>query len=330
MKKEPFVLSGFLITGILLRARRDSPGESARTTILKSFYARRFLRIFPLYYLVVLSVTFLGIFATRETFWYNITYTSNIYFFLTNNWFSTVAHFWSLSVEEQFYLMWPWIVLCAPTRPLMPFVWGFVVVGVAAKVVLAGLMPSNNFIAALPFGAWDALGGGALLAILGPGSPSWKTFTCVCLLIGLPVWVSLWLLPSVGRWGAVFTQVRGTAMVLVCVSAVGYVSVAKPVGVGRILRWPLLVGLGVISYGLYILHPFVPIMWGVLVKALGLPSLSLPLRLVCWMALLLAMATLSWFLYEKPINRLKAKFPYRVRPVDAAGGGAAPKTRGAA
>jgi peptidoglycan/LPS O-acetylase OafA/YrhL len=106
-----FVLSGFLITGILLDTK-DGPDY------FRNFYARRFLRIFPLYY-ATLAATFLLIPAVRlDAVWY-WTYLIN-YRFADVGWprVAYLGHFWTLAVEEQFYLVWPALVFFVPRRVL--------------------------------------------------------------------------------------------------------------------------------------------------------------------------------------------------------------------
>src|SRR5882757_5446501 len=98
-----FVLSGFLITGILLDARAS--GES-KLRIMRSFVARRTLRIFPIYYLAVFVLVLLGYPFIKE----HLVYKEASW----NPW----VHTWSLSVEEQFYLFWPWIILYVNQRYL--------------------------------------------------------------------------------------------------------------------------------------------------------------------------------------------------------------------
>lgn len=308
-----FVLSGFLITGILLRARDDAGHEANLTAVVKSFYMRRFLRIFPLYYAVVIAITALDAYAARESFWFNITYTSNLYFFMRDSWYSNVSHFWSLAVEEQFYLVWPWVILYMPPRRLVGTVVGFVAVGVAAKMLLTVLLPSRQLVGILPFGAWDALGGGALLAVLVPGSPRWRTFVWWCGLGGSTLWIAVWAAGPTGIWQSTLAMVQEVASALVCVSVVGCLSVSPPVGVGHLMRFPPLVGIGIISYGIYILHVYVPILWRIGAQRAGLPEVwvsSPVLPVLCWFLVTIALAALSWFAYEKPLNRLKARFPY--------------------
>ena len=133
-----FVLSGFLITGILL----DSRG---RAHALRNFYARRSLRIFPLYFAVLiggllllpaLGYTYEGQQATESNQLWLWTYTTNLFIVSEQSYFFTadglkLAHLWSLAVEEHFYLAWPLAVLYLPVRRLM---------GISLSIILGALL----------------------------------------------------------------------------------------------------------------------------------------------------------------------------------------------
>jgi peptidoglycan/LPS O-acetylase OafA/YrhL len=103
-----FVLSGFLVSRILIGNQKGSAGAA-----LKNFIARRALRIFPLYYLAILVFSQIGRGFGSE-FIYHITYTTN--FHIVNNSGFLAPHFWSLAVEEQFYLLLPLILLFTPPQ----------------------------------------------------------------------------------------------------------------------------------------------------------------------------------------------------------------------
>jgi peptidoglycan/LPS O-acetylase OafA/YrhL len=128
-----FVLSGFLITAILLRCRDiiRSNNQSVGFT-LRRFYIRRFLRIFPIYYLT-LFVTALIFKQVRSAFFWHLTYTTNIMVFLRDAWDTTSTHFWTLSMEEQFYIIWPCIILLAPKKHLLKAILATVLLAVISR-----------------------------------------------------------------------------------------------------------------------------------------------------------------------------------------------------
>jgi len=116
-----FVLSGFLITGILLRGRAAATvAATSRLSTLRNFYVRRFLRIFPVYYATLLAVVLLDISPARQIWPWLVTYTTNIYIWHRVAWIGHLGHLWTLAVEEQFYIVWPWLVLFLPRRLLRP------------------------------------------------------------------------------------------------------------------------------------------------------------------------------------------------------------------
>lgn len=108
-----FVLSGFLITGILLNEKGNSFWSA-----YKRFIGRRALRIFPIYYLIILFFIIVGVDGISEDWPYLVTYTYNFRVSHMPNWeYFLYAPYWSLSVEEQFYVFFPLLVLLLNKRP---------------------------------------------------------------------------------------------------------------------------------------------------------------------------------------------------------------------
>jgi peptidoglycan/LPS O-acetylase OafA/YrhL len=161
-----FVLSGFLITSILLETRE-------KPRYFRNFMARRALRIFPLYFVALALflwlvpmmtglTTFDGARANQLYLW---TYMSNVYMSWTNSWcFGPLDHFWSLAVEEHFYLVWPAIVFVLPARWLTRFCIGTIVIVGVLRSVAATRPEWNIAVSVLTLFRCDALCFGSLLA----------------------------------------------------------------------------------------------------------------------------------------------------------------------
>src|SRR4051812_22693033 len=161
-----FVLSGFLITGILFDTR-------TRPQFFRTFYARRTLRIFPLYYVFLAGALFIVPLLANVADWHATAWRNQFFFWTyTSNWANPfghdipgLSHFWSLAVEEQFYLLWPVIVFLGSPRFLLRLCAGLVAVTpfVRLGLRLSGFAPLAGY--EFTIARWDALAAGALLAI---------------------------------------------------------------------------------------------------------------------------------------------------------------------
>lgn len=308
-----FVISGFLITRILLECR-DAGGRVGVN--LRRFYARRFLRIFPLYYGVLLVIAAFGLPGIRDHIVGFLTYTSNFQFIAQGHWPETAGHFWTLAVEEQFYLVWPLVILTVPRRALLGLV---VALALAAPLwrAWAAVNDWSYFATYLPpIAALDTLGLGSILA-LGVG----------------------WYPERVPSWAAWCGAAGGGALAFAAVAAVagfdpdgialdlsitllaGWLVYNAYVGVsgapGRVLSFKPFVYLGAISYGIYVFHGFAAYFF----SHLGLHAANTN-RVVFFLVMTSAtivIAALSWRFFERPVNALKRHFPYD-RPDRAPGG----------
>lgn len=317
-----FVLSGYLITGILL----DSRG---RPGYLRAFYLRRTLRIFPPYYalllLTLLAAPLLAspaldaaLRAHQWTFWLYVSNWTQPFGASVPGW----SHLWSLAVEEQFYLAWPLLVLWLGRRGLVTLATAMVVAGPAVRLALrASDLPAD---AAYQFtiARWDALAAGALLAAL-LRTPQWPSRlarlsvpTLATASVGLGVvFVVARGLPSDDR----LVQVAGQSLVAVACTALLALAL-RPVDASpfaRALTWRPLRETGRYSYALYLAH--FPI-HTLLASRLGawVTADDSPWRLArgtvhfgAVYLLSLATAMLSWRLLERPLLRVKDRIAPR-------------------
>ena len=322
-----FVLSGFLIGGILLDAR-DSPNY------FKTFYARRFFRIIPIYYAWVLLYLFLVTFAGRFIQAHSNSGRAEMsglpvylhFLFLQNIW--PIAFFglggawlepmWSLAVEEQFYLVGPWLIRLFSKRSLY---YVLLVLVIGAPLLRMGLLTvahagTDVVYMSMPCRA-DALALGVLAALL------WRDdgvrerfashagiFTAVRAVLGLGVLCLLVWWPkntdfveqTIGyTWLAAFYGV--------CVLSV----LVRPAGLlARWMRVRWLREVGIVSYCIYLIHAAVDVLChGVLLRSA--PRVSTPASAAVTIlaaVLTYAIARLSWQFFERPLLERGHRFKY--------------------
>jgi peptidoglycan/LPS O-acetylase OafA/YrhL len=309
-----FVLSGFLITRILLGCRALVESDRApQSQVVGIFYARRFLRIFPAFYATLALAVLLDIPPARETFWWNATYLSNVYFALRGSGHGAVTHFWSLAVEEQFYLLWPSLVLLTPRRWLAPAFCAAIALGPLWRgaTLLAGWNPFA--VGWLLPGRIDDLAIGALLAWAWTAGNTHhrRPLVRVAAWVGVPLTLLCFVrsysdpLDPLVQW--IGPLARGLAF------AAPIDGAARELGgvAGRFLAWRPVVYIGRISYGVYLLHMFAPWLLHRVLAGTALDPFSHPVRaLPLVLAVSIGGAALSWHFYERPLNSLKERFPY--------------------
>jgi len=296
-----FVLSGFLITGILLDSKESE-------SYFRNFYIRRCLRIWPLYYASLFFMFVVvplvrpsesaTIFAERSSPWWAYP------FFLQNflvpipaNATGLLGVSWSLAIEEQFYLVWPLVVRFSS----MVAVRRIALTVVCLSPLLRLFMVSQGMqIYSNTFSRLDGLMAGALLACVIRS----KDFEPSRFLGS--AWVALLALGPLAfaitsvdaRW-FVFSMSAVASVALVYVSLY-----SKQQWLQSLLTNRFIVYTGAISYGLYLLHK-IPFNLGRLLSLDDYPVLAAPILL----AVSYGIATLSWIFLEKPFLKLKRFFP---------------------
>jgi peptidoglycan/LPS O-acetylase OafA/YrhL len=309
-----FVLSGYLITTIILEQGR-SPG------FFGTFYARRSLRIWPIYYLALVACVavnpLLGRPEPLDGFWYFFAYLQHLpgYWHAETPAFSRLfLHTWTLAIEEQFYLLWPLVVVVLGRKRLL---WGIMPLLIAPIV-----MRANGFDRHMLLTRCDSLALGALLArifldrarIEANRSRSRLAFVAIGLIAVLgrqvvgPLVARLDPIPG-GVWSVWMFALATAQMSWLYFSLVGIVLLDHGHRRLRWLRSPALVHLGTISYGIYLYHPFVLIFVPMIHKAIGIKGS--PWLDVVKLAICILLAEVSWRLVEKPLLGFKDRFPYR-------------------
>ena len=313
-----FVMSGFLITTILLTGQRmvEGGGQTVGFT-LRRFYARRFLRIFPAYYGTLLALWLLEDPSVREFGAWHLTYTTNVYLVLSKNILYPTLHFWSLAVEEQFYVFWPALIFFTPRRWRPAAIFGLCTLAIVSRAVLFAQDQNLMVIRFATTSVLDYFSLGALLAIY-RGDPTRHAVALarlrwVAFRVGVPAALLLFALSPWYERNA-YTAFCGLPNALFFVWLVDRTTTREWTGAfGRFLDNRVVNYVGRISYGAYLVH--LPVEWQ-LEKwswAWGWEAFreDVVVRFVACTVVTLAIAALSWELFEGPINRQKKRFPYR-------------------
>ncbi|UMB69025.1 acyltransferase family protein [Mycobacterium paraterrae] len=329
-----FVLSGYLITSLLLRERSSSGRIS-----LRDFYVRRALRIWPLYY-AALALHLIVLLHIDSRPWSNVwvsTYSPQYaefgqvwwsYLIFAQNYVSDLHHvslglavYWSLAIEEQYYLVWP-LILIALTSSRMRWRWAvpaFLLGAIVLSFVLRALtieghlretgggvewMTHTNIFglavgSLLAWSRWDRLryggaarGGGGFGATL-----AWVTVAALVL---------RWTAPITGtKWAMTLPYAKYCEPLLLSVAVAAIIDYVAAGGTRwSPLRWWPMVYIGRVSYGMYLLHPLV---LGVAVHVLGKKGWA---EVGIYVLSTLGVAAASYELFEKRILRLKRRFSH--------------------
>jgi peptidoglycan/LPS O-acetylase OafA/YrhL len=321
-----FVLSGFLITGLLYDSH-DKPHY------LRNFYMRRVLRIFPLYY-GVLALVFLvapmipllqgptldSLLDRQAWAWL---YGINVYLAGHEEWsFSYLNHFWSLCVEEHFYLVWPFVVLLLARRPRA-------LIAVCLAISLGAMLARVGWIATgrswwstvvlTPF-KLDGLALGAFLAVMVRQPAGLDRLVralpgIAAVAGGLVVVTFVWtVLVSRQSLELVGSVRAGLFQVLLACLVVWALIARERSFLSRVFRSRMMVFLGTYSYGLYVYHQFISYYMTSnrteleLANWFGSHGLAVTVQAMLGIMLSVVLAYLSYELFEKQFLKLKRNF----------------------
>jgi peptidoglycan/LPS O-acetylase OafA/YrhL len=303
-----FVLSGFLITGILYDAK-------SQDNYFLNFYARRTLRIFPLYYAVLLLVLVLSPKITdahAHATWLWL-YGANVIQSISGQWcLGSLNHFWSLAVEEHFYLVWPLVIYSLSRRQAMITCAVLFVASPLARA--AWCLSGGNDVAPQVFTLFrlDGLCAGAFLALaVREGAGILQFVRSAKILLGLSL---LLLLPITYKELRLLyfpdtLWVIASSCLLILTLAASSTSLWGKMGKSHILQW-----LGKYSYGMYVFQNLlIPACAGIftagsLAQHFGSPVLGQLCYLVIMSALTAALAVVSWYGFEKHLLGFKRYF----------------------
>ena len=325
-----FVLSGFLITSILLNAKNIDQGARP-LSVLKNFYIRRSLRIFPVYYFLLFLLVAIDYPDVRKYFVYFATYTSNILTYRTNAW-NSFSHTWTLAVEEQFYLLWPWLIIFVNNKYLRYVFFAAIITGIVSTYIT---LMQGHMTALLVFNSFDAFGLGSMYAWARLNDKRARQFETAIKILVVPTlivyfsWKLNYLYPTPFSVPCLVKTVNSVIAMWLIILVVRNKSawIGKYFLGNRFLNY-----IGKISYGLYLYH-YVYLMYFCGKVNQYLYDITLPYPQVnkvirdshvdYWIqvAIMVLIASISYYLIEKPLLNLKKYFTYgsgKTHPISSA------------
>lgn len=326
------VLSAFLITTLLMR-EQDVTG----TIRVGGFYVRRMLRIWPLYLVFLAAMFMAGHVVPRGIAGFEPIATGYWVSFLAlgGNWYvglhgfpkGNISPLWSVSLEEQFYLFWPWLLL-AFRRHLVPVALAMVAVALAARTAVVLYEVPTPAMWTFTVTRLDPIALGVLLAVanrkklLPTLSPTWQWALFAGGFLAWPFIFTAFYSESLGRAYIVYPLAALTAAGILLAAVMSTGTLRRFL----MLRW--VVRLGTLSYGAYVMHYAALAVAGALVAA-AFPGGSLPLKVVLGFTLTWAAAEVSYRFLETPFLHLRKRFRPRANSraaVLASAGGTATTT----
>jgi peptidoglycan/LPS O-acetylase OafA/YrhL len=310
-----FVLSGFLITGILYDSK-------TKPHFFKNFYMRRALRIFPLYFTALIFLFLLrtawpslGLYGQASDGWLWV-YLANVVIAVQGyGAFGLMDHFWSLAIEEQFYLLWPLVVFALDRRAAMWVAFGMCLVAPLLRVLIAMTTDNGPAIYVLSPTRMDSLAMGALLslAIRGPDAVDPRRLVRPAVFVAIGAALVLMAIVVLTRnlsphsWAMETIGLSVVSLMGVSIIVLSLASPLRRVFEQSVLRW-----FGKYSYGLYVWHP---ILWMIIFHSEWARSLrgsndaeAMVISIVAAVGLLYVFAMGSWHLMESQFLKLKVRF----------------------
>jgi len=277
-----FVLSGFLMTRGLLHERdRMSTGA-----ILKKFHIKRLKRIYPAYYAALAVAALCGSEAILHHPLYWLTNTQNFLIQKLDYWPDSVSHFWTLAIEQQYYIFWPLVILLCPGRWMTTALPLLVCISPLSRYLIEeGKAPCINL---NPLKMIDDFAIGSLLAVWmrrGMMLPNrWTDLAGILALCGYAYFYRLWQMGVPSHGGGYFQQ---TLLAVAFASLIARAASGRTGILARLLENPYLVKIGHMSYGIYLFHNFAPLFAGKIFWFLWHPQLdanvAIILRIPCYL-----------------------------------------------
>jgi peptidoglycan/LPS O-acetylase OafA/YrhL len=301
-----FFISGFLITYILLVEKKNNPNIS-----IPKFFIRRSLRIWPLYFLLLAFGPFLTYWTDQPSIEYppHIFFYSNFYFIQIEKWPYPFAHFWSIALEEQFYLFWPFIIYLTKINNLKYVFILLLIISLGFRYWVFITIPSTWNLYLNTLSRMDTLIIGGYIALL---------YYKKQFILNLPNYV-LWILSAIlivslsidfyASWTTVISALFKKYYYLALYGTIIISIITKPVSEKRknSISYKFFSYLGKISYGIYMFHNILII---IVIKKILINNqiYSWTIFWITYILMTLILAYISFEFYEKKFLKLKEKF----------------------
>ncbi len=320
------VLTGYLITGSLLRERdrKEARGGRWKWEGLKNYQIRRGLRILAPYYaalalamIVQAQDAWMGRPADAWTGfpWY-LFHLSNFHIAMLADLPGGTNHFWSLAIQQQFYLIWPFVIWFLPRKWLLPVILIFSAIGPISRHYHDFFLPWFAQPGVLTWSAFDYFGIGGLLALavhrgMSLESPGLRWISITALAGYIVIFGSHAL--GWPTYGLRPVQQTCLAIAMCGLIAAGSVGLRGPVG--RFLEYPIFQRIGLVSYGIYLFHNIAPLVAGKIFWFLWFSPFDNRwgeiLRLPAYALVTWALTMASWRWIETPLQEVRAKISTR-------------------
>lgn len=286
-------LTGFLITRILLRERGVCEGHGVpwRMKTYRHFLKRRMVRILVPCYAAMIFAIIVGASDIQQHAWLYFAHVSNFHMAGMEGWPSGTAHYWTLAIQMQFYLIWPPLVFLTPRKALAAVFLVCAALAPLSRFALSRWFPEIHHGEAITTASADYFAVGALLALamergMAAGDGRLKRAG----LIAFCGYLTLYVFNELGRPVAGFCYVQQTLVSVVFIALISQTLKGFQGGLGKLLEHPAVQHVGKLSYGLYLFHTPVPLFLGWVLPWLWHPFFSGP-----WVAArLLVFSMTSW------------------------------------
>lgn len=319
------VLTGYLITGSLLRERdrSEARGGKWKATALKNYQIRRGLRILAPYY-AALALAWLvrAPDVTGPSIGWYVLHVSNIHMATLGYWPSGTNHFWSLAIQQQFYLIWPFVIWFLPRRALWLAMLIFAAIGPGTRLMHDVFLPWFAWPQVLTWSAFDYFGIGGLLAWavhrgMSLESPALRWLATLSLAGYLAIFVShSFGGPTFGLRPVQQTLLSIALCAVIARATVGFSGKLKTLLENRVLQ-----RIGALSYGVYLFHNLAPLVAGKLFWFLWSAPFANPagelLRVAVHAAITWGLTLASWRWIEQPLQGMRAKMARPREPFTA-------------